>query len=210
VTDILIADHHDAFRSALRVLLDAQSNWEVVAEAADGKEAILRTIEIKPDVVVLDYALPLVDGLEVTRHIRARLRKTEVLIFTVQDDRGLIEALLQAGARGYLNKSDAEHDLIEAIEALAVHKPFFTSRVSEALLEEFLARPNRPGSTLTNRERSVMQLIVEGYSSRQTAEILNIGIKTVETHRAAIMRKLNLSSSTALVRYAVRNQFVVA
>jgi DNA-binding NarL/FixJ family response regulator len=133
-----------------------------------------------------------------------------VLIFTAQYDRGLIEALLQAGARGCLNKSDAAHDLIEAIEALAVHKPFFTSSVSEALLEAFLARPSRPGSTLTNRERSVMQLVVEGYSSRQVAEMLNISDKTVETHRAAIMRKLNLCSSTGLVRYAVRNKFVEA
>jgi DNA-binding NarL/FixJ family response regulator len=210
VTRILIADRQASVRSALRATLEAHPNWEVVAEAADGKVAIVKAIETKPDVIVLDFSLPLVDGLEVTRHIRARLRKTEVLIFTKHDDKALIQAALRAGTRGYLNKSDDAHHLIEAVESLAVHKPFFTSRVSETLLEAFLARPNRPGSTLTKRERRVLQLVAEGHSNRQTAEILNISFKTVETHRAAIMHKLNLSSFTALVRYAVRNKLVEA
>lgn len=208
MTRILIADDHDVVRSGLRAILETHPNWEVVAEAADGKEAILKAVATKPDVVVLDYSLPLVDGLEVTRQICARLRKTEVLIFTMHDNETLIESLLRAGARGYLIKSDAQHYLVEAIESLAIHKPFFTSRVSEALLETFLTKPSRAGSVLTSRERSVMQLIVEGHSNRQSAEILKISIKTVETHRAAIMRKLNLSSSADLVRYAVRNKLV--
>ena len=135
MTRILIADDHEVVRSGLRLILEAHAGWEVVAEAADGKEAILKAIEAKPDVAVLDYSLPLVNGVEVTRQVRARLRKTEVLIFTMHDNEALIGELLKAGARGYLLKSDAKQHLIAAIEALAAHKPFFTSSVSEALLE---------------------------------------------------------------------------
>ena len=207
---ILIADDHDVVRSGLRQILESQPTWEVVAEASDGKDAILRAIDTKPDVAVLDYSLPLVNGLEVTRQIRARLPKTEVLIFTMHDNETLIQELLKAGARGYLLKSDARRYLIGAIESLAVHKPFFTAKVSEALLDSFLTKPNREGSSLTNRERSVVQLIAEGHTNKQIAHILNISLKTVETHRASVMRKLNLSSSAGLVRYAIRNRIVEA
>jgi len=205
---ILIADDHEVVRSGLRKILEAQPNWEVVAEAGDGKDAIHKAAETRPDVAVLDYSLPLVNGIEATRQIRARLPKTEVLIFTMHDNETLIQDLLKAGARGYLLKSDAKRHLIGAIESLASHKPFFTAKVSEALLDSFLARPTREGSTLTNRERGVVQLIAEGHTNKQIANILNISLKTVETHRAAIMRKLNLSSSAALVRYAIRNRIV--
>jgi DNA-binding NarL/FixJ family response regulator len=210
VTRILIADDHDVVRSGLRSILETHPNWEVVAEAADGKEAILKAIEAKPDVAVLDYSLPLVNGVEVTRQIRARLRRTEVLIFTMHDNETLIQELLKAGARGYLLKSDASRYLIAAIESLAVHKPFFTASVSEALLESFLTRTRQAGSTLTNRERSVVQLIAEGHTNKEIAHLLNISIKTVETHRASVMRKLDLSSSADLVRYAIRNKLVEA
>ena len=135
MTRILIADDHDIVRSGLRAILETHPNWEVVAEAADGKEAVLKAIEVKPDVAVLDYSLPLVNGVEATRQIRSRLPRTEVLIFTMHDNEMLIEGLLKAGARGYLLKSDAKRYLIEAIEALAHHRPFFTAKVSEALLK---------------------------------------------------------------------------
>ena len=137
MTRILIADDHDVVRSGLRTILEAQPNWEVVAEAADGKEAILKAIETKPDVAVIDYSLPLINGIEVTRQLRARLSNTEVLIFTMHDNETVVEELLRAGARGYLLKSDARSYLIGAIEALATHKPFFTAQVSEALLGSF-------------------------------------------------------------------------
>jgi DNA-binding NarL/FixJ family response regulator len=205
---ILIADDHEVVRSGLRKILEAQPNWEVVGEAGDGREAISKAAEVKPDIAVLDYSLPLVNGIEATRQIRARLPKTEVLIFTMHDNETLIQELLKAGARGYLLKSDAKRHLIAAVESLAAHKPFFTAKVSEALLDSFLARPGRDGSALTNRERGVVQLIAEGYTNKQIANLLNISLKTVETHRAAIMRKLNLSSSAALVRYAIRNKIV--
>ena len=204
---ILIADDHEIVRSGLRSVLDAQPNWEVVAEAADGKEAIVKAMETRPNVAVIDYSLPLINGIEVTRQIHRRLPSTEVLIFTRHDQEMLVDELLTAGARGYLLKSDAIHYLIEAIDALAAHKPFFTSQVSEALLRSFLKEPRRP-YLLTPREREVVQLIAEGHTNKQITRILRLSLKTVEAHRSAVMRKLNLSSSTALVRYAVRNKFV--
>ena len=206
---ILIADDHDVVRSGLRHLIEAQPNWQVVAEASDGKEAIQKALETKPDVAVIDYSLPLVNGMEATRQIRAALPHTEVLSFTMHDNEALIQELLKAGARGYLLKTDAHRHLISAIEALAAHKPFFTSKVSEALLGSFLSRPAREHeSVLTQRERGVVQLVAEGYTNKQIAGLLNISLKTVETHRAAIMRKLQLSSPAALVRYAIRNRIV--
>jgi len=210
ITRILIADDHEVVRSGLRNILDAQTRFEVVAEAADGREAVQKAAESKPDVAVVDYSLPLINGIEATRQIRARSPKTEILIFTMHDNETLIQELLKAGARGFLLKSDAKLNLINAIEALAVHKPYFTARVSEALLDSFLSRRAHEGSALTHRERGVVQLIAEGYTNKQIAALLNISLKTVETHRASIMRKLNLSSSAGLVRYAIRNRIVEA
>ena len=207
MTRILIADDHEVVRSGLRSILDAQPNWEVVAEAADGKEAIVKAMETKPDVAVIDISLPLINGIEVTRQIRRRLPSTEVLIFTMYDSEMLVDELLKAGARGYLLKSDANLYLVEAIDALAAHKPFFTDKVSDVLLGSFLKESRRP-SLLTPREREVVQLIAEGHTNKQIARILRMSIKTVEAHRSAIMHKLNLSSSAALVRYAIRNKFV--
>lgn len=207
---ILIADDHEVLRFGLRRILETQAKWEVVAEAADGKEAIFKALELKPDIAVLDYGLPLVNGVEATRQIRAQLPKTEVLIFTMHDSEVLIRDLFNAGARGYLLKSDAKRFLLAAIESLALHKPFFTSKVSEALLESFLKKPDRTPFGLTPRERTVVQLIAEGHTNKQVANVLNISLKTVETHRAAVMRKLNLSSSASLVRYAIRNKIAEA
>jgi DNA-binding NarL/FixJ family response regulator len=208
MTRILLADDHDVVRSGLRSILEAR--WQVVAEAADGREAVRRAIELKPDVAVLDYSLPLINGVEATRQIRARVPSVEVLIFTMHDSESLIHDLLEAGARGYLLKSDAKDLLVNAIESLAAHRPFFTARVSETLLESYLARSSPVETVLTARERSVVQLIAEGHSNKQIANILNISVKTVETHRAAAMRKLNISSAAGLVRYAVRNKIVEA
>ena len=210
MTRILIADDHDIVRSGLRTILETHPNWEVVGEAADGKEAISKAIETQPDVAVLDYSLPLANGIEVTREIRARLPRTEILIFTMHDNEMIFQELLKAGARGYLLKSDAKHHLIRAIEALAMHKPFFTGKASELLLHSFRSRPGREASTLTDRERGVVQLIAAGHTNKQVANALGIGLKTVETHRATVMRKLNLSSSANLVRYAIRNKLAEA
>ena len=210
MTRILIADDHEVVRSGLRRILESEPKWEVVGEASDGKEAMAKALELKPDIAVLDYALPLFNGIEVTRQIRVQVPRTEVLIFTMHDNETLIRDLLAAGARGFLLKSDASRFLLAAIESLALHKPFFTAKVSEALLDSFLKRAGQVQSALSPRERAVLQLIAEGHNNKQIATVLNISSKTVETHRAAVRRKLNLSSSASLVRYAIRNEIVEA
>ena len=210
MTRILIADDHEVVRYGLRRNLESQPKWEVVGEASDGKEAVAKALELKPDIAVLDYALPLVNGVEATRQIRARLPRTEVLIFTMHDNETVIRDLLAAGARGFLLKSDASRFLLAAIELLTLHKPFFTDKVSEALLDSFLKRPGHAQSALTPRERGVVQLIAEGHTNKQIANLFNISLKTVETHRATVMRKLNMSSAASLVRYAIRNEIIEA
>ena len=207
---IMIADDHEVVRFGLRQILEAQANWEVVAEASDGKEAVSRAIETKPDICIVDHSLPLMNGLEVTRQIRARVPKSEILIFTMHDNEALVQELLRAGAKGYLLKSDAKMHLIEAVTSLAGHRPFFTKKVSDALLDVYLARPERIASAITSRERTVVQLIAEGHTNKEMARVLNISLKTVETHRATIMRKLQVASSAGLVRYAIRNKIIEA
>jgi len=204
---ILIADDHDVVRSGLRALLSAQENFRVVAEAADGKEAVALALATTPDVAIVDYSLPLLNGLEVTRQIRQRSPGTEVIIFTMHEH-NLIRDLLRAGALGYLLKSDAKRLLITAIETVAGHKPFFTAVVSETLLHSFLI--DKDDNPLTIRERSILQLIAEGHTNKEIATILNLSVKTVETHRAAVHRKLNLKSTAELVRYAIRNRLIQA
>ena len=210
MTRLLVADDHEVVRAGVRHILQGHPGWEIVAEAENGKEAVAKAIETKPDVAIVDYSLPLMNGIEVTRQIRSRLQGTEVLIFTMHDSDTLVEQLLNAGARGYLLKSDANKNLVEAVELLVEHKPFFTSKVSAALLNSFLARPGRSELVLTDRERGVVQLIAEGHTNKKIGELLHISLKTVESHRAAAMRKLNLNSSAALVRYAIRNRIVEA
>jgi DNA-binding NarL/FixJ family response regulator len=208
MTTILIADDHEVVRSGLRGLLSDRKDWQVVAEAADGKEAVVQALATAPDVAIVDYSLPLLNGVEVTRQIRQRCPDTEVIIFTMHDNNNLIRDLLQAGALGYLLKSDAKRLLLTAVETVAEHKPFFTGMVSETLLQFFLTKCR--DSPLTARERSVVQLIAEGHTNKKIASILNLSVKTVETHRAAAHRKLNLRSTADLVRYAIRNQLTEA
>ncbi len=210
MTRILIADDHEVVRRGVRSILEARPDWEVVAEAADGNAAVEAAAATKPDVAVLDFSLPLLSGLEATRRIRQLLPKTQVLIFTMHESEDVIRGALQAGARGYLLKSDADGQLASAVEALANQRPYFSWRVSEALLEAFLDRRDGislPGP-LTPREREIVQLIAEGKSNKQVGKHLNVSIKTVETHRAAAMRKLGASSTADLVRYAVRNHLI--
>ena len=206
---ILIADDHDVVRAGLRSVLEARAEWIVVGEARDGKEAIQLANQTKPDIAIIDYGLPVINGIEVTRQIKARHAQAEVLMFTMHDDETLIAQALEAGARAYLLKTDARVHLLTAVESLAAHKPFFTGQISETLLNSFLSnRPTERKELLAPRERIVVQLIAEGHSNREISEILHVSIKTVEAQRASAMKKLQLTSTAALVRYAIRNKFI--
>jgi DNA-binding NarL/FixJ family response regulator len=204
---ILIVDDHDVVRAGLRRILEARPDWTVVAEASDGRAAISQAITHKPDVAIIDYALPLINGVEVTRQIRMRLPHVQVLIFTMHDNETILQDLLQAGARGYLLKSDVQQNLCAAVEALAVGRTFFSVMASDRILDAYLMKSKAEG-VLTSRERSIVQLIAEGHSNKAIASVLNISIKTVETHRSNVMHKLNFASTAALVRYAIRNKLI--
>jgi DNA-binding NarL/FixJ family response regulator len=209
VTRILIADDHQVVRSGLRAILETHEGWEIVAEAADGKEAIEKTVATKPDVAIIDYSLPVMNGLEATRQIRAQVPSAEVLVFTMHDRDVLVGELLAAGARAYLLKSEAKEHLIAAVESLAEHKAYFTGTVSERLRDAFVAsHQNRLATPLTPRERVIVQLIAEGNSNKKISKLLNVSVKTVESHRATAMRKLNVTSTAGLVRYAIRNNLI--
>jgi len=202
MTTILIADALDVVRSDLRALLDKHKQCQVVAESADGNEAVARAIATTPDLAIIDYSLPTLNGIEVTRQIRQRSPGTEVIIIATQYSHP-IDELMKSGALGYLLKSDAERLLLSAVTAVAAHRPFFTGVVAVTLLQSFLTKRN--DSPLTERQRSVVRLIAEGHRNKEIASMLNISRKTVETHRAAARRKLNLRSTADLVRYVIRN-----
>src|ERR1700739_3493455 len=213
---ILVADDHDVVRRGLRGLIESRPGWVVCEEAHTGREAVTKAEELKPDVAILDISMPELNGVEAARRIRKASPGTEILILSVHYSDQLIRDILEAGVRGYIVKSDSDRDLIIAVETLANHKPFFTSRATEMMLTNFKEgrmRSELPTSLrdrLTSREREIVQLLAEGKSSKEVASSLNISVKTAETHRANIMRKLQLHTVSELVRYAVRNQIVEA
>jgi DNA-binding NarL/FixJ family response regulator len=206
---ILIADDHDVVRSGLRSILELHAGWEVVGEAGDGKTALTMALALKPDVLIMDYSIPLMNGVEVTRQVRSRLNRTEVLMFTMHDSDEIIMQALAAGAKAFLLKSDAKQYLISAIESLANRKPFFTGRLSERMLESYLSKEaDKEMPLLTPRERIVVQLIAEGNSNKDISSLLNVSIKTVESQRSAAMKKIDATSTASLVRYAIRNKLI--
>jgi DNA-binding NarL/FixJ family response regulator len=208
---ILVADDHHVVRTGLRTLLETKTGWQVCAEAANGREAVEKAGELKPDVAVLDIGMPLLNGVEATRQIRKLSPKTEVLILTMHDSEMLIQEVLEAGARGYILKDDADRNLIAAVSALSRHKPYLSSRVSGVFSKSMQSLGDNSGSDrrrLTPREREIVQLLAEGKSNKEIAGLLSISVKTAETHRANIMLKLNMHSITELVRYAVRNRII--
>jgi DNA-binding NarL/FixJ family response regulator len=209
-TRILIADDHPLIRRGLRGLLESHPEWMVVAEAQDGYEAVEAAIRTSPDIAIIDDAMPRMNGVECTRRIRQRLARTEVCLLTDSEDESVIANALPAGARGFVLKSDAEKEILAAIEALSKHHPYFSWVVSESLLDHYVKHKGMPQSVdlLTPREREVVQLVAEGLSNKQVGRQLHLSIKTVETHRGAAMRKAGLSSTADLVRYAVRNHLV--
>ncbi|HZQ23881.1 MAG TPA: response regulator transcription factor [Terriglobales bacterium] len=210
---ILVADDHEVVRHGVKALLEGHAGWEVCAEAADGRDAVDKALHLKPDVVILDIGMPNLNGLEATRQILRNLPQARVLILTMHESEQVVREVLEAGARGFLLKSDAGRDLIAAVEALQRHKTFFTSKVAEMVLESFLSSKPRPADEgerdiLTPREREIVQLLAEGKSTKEVAVALGLSVKTAETHRSNIMRKLNLHSVSELVLYAVRNNIV--
>jgi DNA-binding NarL/FixJ family response regulator len=211
VTRIMIADDHEVVRLGLRALLEAHSGWKVVAEAENGKDAVTKALDSKPDVAIIDYSLPVINGIEATRQIYSRLPNVEILIFTMHDSDVLLPEVLEAGARAYLLKSDASKYLIAAVDSLVNHKPFFTGRAAEQMLASYLAADRDPlkrEDGLTARERLVVRLIAEGNSNKEIGKILNLSVKTIESHRSSAMRKLHLTSTAGIVRYAARKKFI--
>src|ERR1700693_3431450 len=211
---ILIADDHDLMRRGVKSLLQSRAGWEVCGEAHTGREAVSKAEELKPDVVILGISMPDLNGVDAAKRIRKASPDTEVLILSVHYSDQLIRDILEAGVRGYIVKSDSDRDLVIAVETLANHKPFFTPRATEVMLTNFnegktkADLPETMRDRLTSREREIVQLLAEGKSSKEVASSLNISVKTAETHRANIMRKLQLHTVSELVRYAVRNQII--
>jgi two-component system response regulator NreC len=195
-------------------MIEQESDWEVCGEAADGRAAVSLAEKLAPDVVVLDLGMPELNGLEAARQIKRALPKTEVLVFTGEESEQLIHEIFAVGARSYILKSDVADHLMAAIRALGEHKHYFTSRISEVVFARYLDGDSGAGKDKTEglspREREIVQLLSEGRSNKEVGGVLGISIKTVETHRAACMRKLRLDSFAGLVRYAIRNKIIAA
>lgn len=211
-TRILLADDHEFVRKGLRTVIQDRDDWEICGEAENGREAVAMADELVPDIVVLDISMPELNGLDAARQILNNHPEIEVLILTMHDSEELIKQVLAAGARGYMLKSDASRKLVAAIDALRRHEPYLTSEANEVVLRGYLdgvepLKGEGPGE-LTSREREIVQLLAEGSTSKEVAAKLDISVKTVETHRANIMRKLDLHSVTEIVRYAIRNNII--
>jgi DNA-binding NarL/FixJ family response regulator len=212
---ILLADDHEIVRRGLCALLQKHEGWEVCGEASNGREALEMAKQLKPDVVILDIGMPLLNGLDTTRQLLQHDPQFKIIVLTITDADQVIREALDAGARGFVLKSDAARDLVSAVEALQGKRMFFTPRVNDLVLRGFLDKghaisrkepPDWP--TLTAREREVTQLLAEGKSSKEVASLLNLSTKTVETHRSNIMRKLGLHSIRDLVVYAIKNNII--
>ena len=206
---ILLADDHTVVRQGLRKVLEERPDWVVVAEAGNGREAVQKAEEVKPDVAILDVAMPLLNGIEATRQIVKRAPATRVLVLTMHSDEAYVNQILKAGASGYLLKDSADVDLIEAVSAVSQGKSFFSPAVARLMLDDYVRQLADKGvsdryETLSEREREIFQLIAEGKANKEIAHILSISPSTVETHRARIMEKLDLHSAAEIVLYAVR------
>ncbi|HMG04714.1 MAG TPA: response regulator transcription factor [Chthoniobacterales bacterium] len=210
---VLVADDHEVVREGVRALIDLQADLEVCGLAATGREAVDLARQTKPDVVVLDLTMPELDGLEAIRQIRKALPETEVLVFSAHSSEEIVEDVFDAGAKSYIEKSEASRDLLAAIRSLAEHKPFFTSEASEILFSKFLLPQSqrereRAEQKLTARESEIVRLLAQSSSNKDIATALGISIRTVETHRATLMRKLRIHSVAGLVRYAIRRHII--
>jgi DNA-binding NarL/FixJ family response regulator len=206
---ILLADDHTVVRQGLRRVLEDRPEWEVVAEAGDGREAVRQAEQHKPDIAILDVAMPLLNGIETTRQITRRVPNTRVLVLSMHADEAYVTQMLQAGATGYLLKDSADVDLIQAVSEVAKGKSFFSPAIARVMLDDYVRQLADKGVTdryqsLSEREREIFQLIAEGKTNKEIASLLSISPSTVETHRAHIMEKLDLHSAAEIVLYAVR------
>jgi DNA-binding NarL/FixJ family response regulator len=208
---VLIADDHEIVRRGVRDVVESQPGWEVCAEASNGSDVLELAISQRPNIAVLDVSLPGLNGIAVTRQIRQASPATEVLLFTMHDDDETISGGLAAGARGYLLKSDGDNQLVAAISALGAHRPYFSPTVSELLLEAAVSERKKARlESFTVRELEVAQLIAEGESNKKIARRLGISIKTVESHRAAAMRKAGVRTAAEFVRFAIKHNLIQA
>jgi DNA-binding NarL/FixJ family response regulator len=206
---ILVADDHEVVREGTSMLIQREPEWTICGKARDGKETVQLAQQLKPDVIVLDMTMPDMTGLEIVRQLRTNLPTTEILIFTAHRSEKIIRDAYEAGVKSYIRKTDSTVDLVAAIRSVADHKPYFTPEVSEVLFGGLVA-PTAAGQKLTAREQPVVRLLAAGRSNKEIAAALHISIRTVEVHRAAVMRKLGVDSLAALVRYAIRNGVIEA
>jgi DNA-binding NarL/FixJ family response regulator len=208
---IIIVDDHDAVRRGVRQLIETKPYYQIVGEAADGRTGLELAKETRPDIAILDYSIPELNGLDLSHALKRELPRIEILLYTMHDREEIILDVLRAGVRGFVLKSDSGEYLIAALDALSIRRPYFSSAISDTLLEQFLESKPRPlTSSLTHREREVVQQVAEGRINKEIAARLNVSVKTIETHRASAMRKLKLKTTADLVRYAVRNQLIQA
>ena len=210
---ILLADDHTLVREGLRKILEAQPGWKVIGEAADGREAVRQALELRPDLVIVDLAMPQLSGVDAIQQIIRRLPSARVLVLSMHADEVYVTRALRAGAHGYLLKDSAGTDLLRAVSAVTQNKSFFSPAVSRVMLDDYVRQLAERGitdryDTLSEREREVFQLIAEGRVNKEIAEILHLSPSTVETHRARIMAKLEIHSMSELVRYAIRNRII--
>ena len=210
----MIADHHGLIRRGVRTVLQARRDWKVIAEAANGREAVEKAIKLKPDVAVLAISMPELDGLEVTRQIRESVPNVKVLVLTMHESDQMVRRALEAGASGYLLKSDFTNYLPKAIKAVAQNKRFLTPKICDIVLDGFINAGNKPdeakpaGPRITPRELEIIRLLAHGKSNKELSAQLGITVRTVETHRSKIMLKLGLHSLAELIHYAMRNQII--
>lgn len=214
---VLLADDHQMMRRGLRAVIETMEGWQVCGEVSNGRDAVAMVEKLQPEIAVLDMTMPELNGLEATRQIRKLSPATEVLIFTGHETEELVHQVFEAGARSYILKTDGKDQLEAALRSLAAHKPYFTTQIGEILFSRLL-QGKKPGaaaeepttSRLTDREREIVQLLAEGKSNKEVADSLGISVKTAETHRAAVMKKLQLKAFSELVRYAIRNHIISA
>lgn len=206
---ILLADDHTVVRQGLRRVLEARPEWQVVAEAGDGREAVRLAEECKPDVAILDVAMPLMNGIEAVRQISRKLPSTRMLVLSMHADEAYVTQMLRAGAAGYLLKDSADVDLLQAVEAVSSGKSFFSPAIARVIADDYVRQLEDRGATdrfelLSQREREIFQLIAEGRTNKEIAALLFLSPSTVDTHRSRIMEKLDLHSAAEIVLYAVR------